>query len=122
MQYYSNSNTLGSEITLAGSATAPLVVSATVAASCSISTTPVSFGAYDPASAAATTSTGSANHLARLCLLPEPPSLDRGEVTDKGSINQRAVLAHRADTVAALHADTLRHILKPSAMTAPTQP
>jgi feruloyl-CoA synthase len=72
--------------------------------------------------ALATTSTGSANHLARLCLLPEPPSLDRGEVTDKGSINQRAVLAHRADTVAALHADTLRHILKPSAMTAPHSP
>ena len=46
-------------VAIAGSATAPLVVSATVAASCSISTTPVSFGAYDPASAAATTSTGS---------------------------------------------------------------
>jgi feruloyl-CoA synthase len=72
--------------------------------------------------ALAQTSTGSANHLARLCLLPDPPTIDRGEVTDKGSINQRAVLAHRADTVAALHADTLRHILKPSAVTAPTQP
>jgi feruloyl-CoA synthase len=72
--------------------------------------------------ALAQTSTGSANHLARLCLLPDPPTIDRGEVTDKGSINQRAVLAHRADTVAALHADTLRHILKPSVMAAPTQP
>jgi feruloyl-CoA synthase len=72
--------------------------------------------------ALAQTSTGSANHLARLCLLPDPPTIDRGEVTDKGSINQRAVLAHRAGTVAALHADTLRHILKPSATTAPTQP
>ena len=41
-------------------------------------------------------------------------TLDRGEVTDKGSINQRAVLAHRADTVAKLHADELRFILKPS--------
>ena len=46
-------------VAIAGSATAPLVVSATVAASCSISTTPVSFGAYDPASAAETTTTGS---------------------------------------------------------------
>ena len=29
-------------------------------------------------------------------VLAEPPSIDRGEVTDKGSINQRAVLTHRA--------------------------
>jgi feruloyl-CoA synthase len=62
----------------------------------------------------ATTATGSANRVARLCLLADPPTLDRGEVTDKGSINQRAVLAHRADTVAKLHADELRFILKPS--------
>jgi feruloyl-CoA synthase len=58
--------------------------------------------------------TGSANRIARLCLLSEPPTIDRGEVTDKGSINQRAVLTHRAETVAALHADTLHTILKPS--------
>jgi feruloyl-CoA synthase len=50
-----------------------------------------------------------------LCLLSEPPTIDKGEITDKGSINQRSVLAHRADTVAALHADTLHHILKPNA-------
>ncbi len=56
---------------------------------------------------------GSAGHIARLCLLAEPPTIDRSEVTDKGSINQRAVLAHRADTVAALHADALHSILKP---------
>ncbi len=65
----------------------------------------------------AKTSTGSANHIARLCLLSDPPTIDRGEVTDKGSINQRAVLAHRADTVAALHEDTLHHIVKPAAKT-----
>jgi feruloyl-CoA synthase len=35
-----------------------------------------------------------------MCLLAEPPTIDRGEVTDKGSINQRAVLTHRAETVA----------------------
>ncbi|MCS6810565.1 MAG: feruloyl-CoA synthase [Tepidimonas sp.] len=58
--------------------------------------------------------TGSANRIARLVLLADPPSLDRGEVTDKGSINQRAVLAHRADTVEKLYADALHHIVKPT--------
>ncbi len=58
--------------------------------------------------------TGSANRIARLCLLAEPPTIDRGEITDKGSINQRAVLSHRADTVAALHEDRLHHIIKPT--------
>ena len=59
-------------------------------------------------------STGSANRIARLCLLADPPTIDRGEITDKGSINQRAVLTHRADTVARLHADELRHVIKPT--------
>jgi feruloyl-CoA synthase len=63
--------------------------------------------------ALARNATGSANRIARLCLLSEPPTIDIGEVTDKGSINQRAVLAHRAGTVEALHADTLPGILKP---------
>jgi feruloyl-CoA synthase len=58
--------------------------------------------------------TGSANRIARLCLLCEPPTIDRGEITDKGSINQRAVLSHRADTVAALHEDRLHTIIKPT--------
>ncbi len=60
-------------------------------------------------------STGSANRIARLCLLSEPPTIDKGEITDKGSINQRSVLTHRADTVKALHADTLHYIIKPGA-------
>jgi feruloyl-CoA synthase len=46
---------------------------------------------------------GSASRVARLHVLAEPPSIDRGEVTDKGSINQRAVLAHRASLVEALY-------------------
>ncbi len=62
----------------------------------------------------AQTATGSANRIARMCLLSEPPTIDKGEITDKGSINQRAVLSHRADTVAALHEDRLSYILKPS--------
>ena len=61
----------------------------------------------------ASAATGSANRIARLCLLADPPTIDRGEITDKGSINQRAVLAHRADTAAKLHADELHFILKP---------
>ena len=47
--------------------------------------------------------TGSANRVARLQVLAEPLAIDQGEVTDKGSINQRAVLSHRAATVEALH-------------------
>jgi feruloyl-CoA synthase len=38
-------------------------------------------------------------------LLDVPPSLDRGEITDKGSINQRAVLMHRAELVDAMYED-----------------
>ncbi len=48
-------------------------------------------------------STGSANRVARLHVLAEPPSIDQGEVTDKGSINQRAVLAQRGALVRALY-------------------
>jgi feruloyl-CoA synthase len=61
----------------------------------------------------AQTATGSANRIARLCLLSEPPTIDKGEITDKGSINQRSVLAHRADLVAALHAGDLPNIVQP---------
>jgi feruloyl-CoA synthase len=54
----------------------------------------------------AQSATGSANRVARLCVLADPPSLDKGEVTDKGSINQRAVLKHRDAIVQALHEGT----------------
>jgi feruloyl-CoA synthase len=52
----------------------------------------------------AAAATGSATRVVRWLLLDTPPQIDRGEVTDKGSINQRAVLAHRADRVDALYA------------------
>ena len=65
--------------------------------------------------ALAKTATGSANRVARLCLLAEAPTIDKGEITDKGSINQRAVLSHRAATVAALHEGSLPHTLTPQA-------
>jgi feruloyl-CoA synthase len=63
----------------------------------------------------AASATGSANRIAKLCLLAEPPTLDRGEITDKGSINQRAVLTLRAATVDALHAGSLPYTLTPKA-------
>ena len=53
----------------------------------------------------AAASTGTSNRIVRAVLLAEPASLDIGEMTDKGSINQRAVLAHRAAIVEALYAD-----------------
>jgi feruloyl-CoA synthase len=49
--------------------------------------------------------TGSTNRVARALILAEPPSIDVGEVTDKGSINQRVVLAHRAADVERLYGD-----------------
>jgi feruloyl-CoA synthase len=48
---------------------------------------------------------GTSARIGRAILLAEPPSLDVGEVTDKGSINQRAVLAHRAALVEELYAE-----------------
>ena len=49
--------------------------------------------------ALATQSTGSSNRVQRAIVLEEPPSLDAREMTDKGSLNQRAVLEHRAALV-----------------------
>jgi feruloyl-CoA synthase len=57
-------------------------------------------------SALAETSTGSSNHVARALLMVELPDIDKGEVTDKGSINQRAVRTHRKALVDALYAET----------------
>jgi feruloyl-CoA synthase len=48
---------------------------------------------------------GSASRMQRLLLLSEPPSLDAGEITDKGYLNQRACLERRAADVARLYAD-----------------
>jgi feruloyl-CoA synthase len=50
--------------------------------------------------------TGSSTRIARALLLDAPLSIDRGEVTDKGSINQRAVLDHRSKLVEALYSPT----------------
>jgi feruloyl-CoA synthase len=49
--------------------------------------------------------TGSATRLGRAILLEDPPSLDAGEVTDKGSLNQRAILDRRRSLVDDLYAE-----------------
>jgi len=56
---------------------------------------------FEKALAAAT---GSSNRITRALLFDAPLSIDRGEVTDKGSINQRAVLEHRAGLIEELYA------------------
>jgi feruloyl-CoA synthase len=50
-------------------------------------------------------STGSSTLVARALLLEDPPSIDAGEITDKGSINQKAVLHNRAGLVDELYAE-----------------
>jgi len=64
-------------------------------------------------------STGSATRVTRALLMVEPPSIDRGEVTDKGSINQRAVLEHRAVFVEALYDDSHPALLRPARAPSP---
>jgi feruloyl-CoA synthase len=51
--------------------------------------------------------TGSSTRITRAVLLDTPLSIDRGEVTDKGSVNQRAVLEHRAALVELMYSDPL---------------
>ncbi|HEY9010102.1 MAG TPA: feruloyl-CoA synthase [Devosia sp.] len=55
--------------------------------------------------ALAQAATGSSNHVARALLLAVPPDIDKGEITDKGSINQRAVRSARPNLVEALYAE-----------------
>ena len=61
--------------------------------------------------------TGSANRVTRLYLMSEPPSIDKGEVTDKGSINQQAVLKHRRALADAMHKGTLAFTITPQEQT-----
>jgi feruloyl-CoA synthase len=48
---------------------------------------------------------GSASRIERMLLLEAPPSLDAGEITDKGYLNQRRCLESRAGDVARLYAE-----------------
>ena len=52
--------------------------------------------------------TGSSTRVTRVMYLADPLEFDRGEVTDKGSINQRAVIRNRGDLVEALWSDDPR--------------
>lgn len=58
-------------------------------------------------------STGSSNHVARAIIMDRPPSIDAHEITDKGSINQRAVITTRAALVEDLYAEPVpRHVIE----------
>ncbi|HEX5513300.1 MAG TPA: feruloyl-CoA synthase [Gammaproteobacteria bacterium] len=48
---------------------------------------------------------GNSNRISRCLILTQPPSLDAGEITDKGYINQARVLECRAELVEQLYAD-----------------
>ena len=48
---------------------------------------------------------GSSGRFERFIMLTEPPGIDKNETTDKGYINQSAVLSHRADKVERLYAN-----------------
>ena len=52
---------------------------------------------------AAKAATGSASRVRRILVLTEPPSFDRGEITEKGSLNQRAMRTNNAEAVRLLH-------------------
>ena len=48
---------------------------------------------------------GSSQRIAKVVLADQAPSLDLGEVTDKGNLNQRKLLDTRKDLIASLYAD-----------------
>jgi feruloyl-CoA synthase len=59
---------------------------------------------------------GSADTIARLLILKDPPSPEVGEITDKRSINQRLAMERRASDVAVLYADRMDpRIIEPAA-------
>ncbi len=64
----------------------------------------------------ARTGTGNSTVIARAILLTDPLSIDAGEITDKGSVNQRSVLKARAQLVADLYANpSPPNVIHPSA-------
>lgn len=50
---------------------------------------------------------GSSRRIKRLMVMTEAPSIDAGEITDKGYVNQRLVISRRANLVQALYAEPL---------------
>jgi feruloyl-CoA synthase len=64
------------------------------------------FRAYNAADSAGS------HRVGRLLVLAEPPSIDADEITDKGYINQRAVLTRRAALVDRLYRDDAPEVLR----------
>lgn len=65
---------------------------------------------------------GSSTRVTRVMLLEQPPSLADGEITDKGSINQRAVLTARTDLIEELYAEPPSPlVLSPAAARSPSK-
>ncbi len=54
---------------------------------------------------AAAAATGSASRVRRVLILQADPSFDRGEITEKGSLNQRAMRSNNAALIEQLYAD-----------------
>jgi len=48
--------------------------------------------------------TSSSTRITRILIETEPPNIDAGEITDKGYLNQRAILARRAEAIVRLYA------------------
>jgi feruloyl-CoA synthase len=64
---------------------------------------------------------GSADTIARLLILKEPPSPEAGEITDKRSINQRLVMQRRAGEVELLYAHHIdARIIEPAGTSPPS--
>lgn len=57
--------------------------------------------------------TGSSMRIARFAILDERPSAAHGEITDKGYLNQRAILERRAGVVEQLYGDDLSRVDAP---------
>lgn len=55
---------------------------------------------------------GSSMHATAALLMHEPPSIDAGEITDKGYINQRTVLRRRSDLVALLYSEHAADVIR----------
>jgi feruloyl-CoA synthase len=55
---------------------------------------------------------GSSRRLGRALVVTEPPAIDRGEITDKGSLNMRAVLENRTALVDSLYDDTNPEVIR----------
>ena len=61
----------------------------------------------------ANSATGNSTYVQRVLLVDSPPSFDAGELTEKGTLNQKAVWKHRANLVEELYAGSSRVIAIP---------